>query len=484
MSSPVKLIKNTGIYVILGFLPLAVNSLLAPIYTEYLSPEEYGIIGLATIVQNVLVNLIALGLAGAYSRFYFDFANDKKQLYSLLKGIFIAIILQGLLFVMLLEQTGALLFEFSFKNELLTYNEYGIYINLIAIGTIIQSVILVHYRNEEKPMHFAIYSMIFFISMVGGVLYEVVYLKNGALGSVSGRAYGIVIPTCIYLLFFFIKYGVKVSWKELWPMYKYGLPLIPYMLLALAFNNLDRIIIERFLSMSMLGIYTFGLAAAAVISIFQNGLQSATFPQVYRQLKEENFDKSRLILESFLVGGLLVIAISLVFSEPLILYLIDSQYHSVVKYLPLLILSYVFRSNYIVFSLPLFYYHKTKVLPIINLLSFGFGLVTTIWLANLFGLFGVAIGVVFVKAYQLLFALIFVKRYKLYNTSLFRLNSIHILTLTYLVISLIVTYYRTSLSLNFQWIIIIPPVVLITLFLILYRNKLSSLYQLLTKKSL
>ena len=40
-----KLIKNTIVYTIGNSLPMAVTFFLLPLYTKYLSPHEYGIVG-------------------------------------------------------------------------------------------------------------------------------------------------------------------------------------------------------------------------------------------------------------------------------------------------------------------------------------------------------------------------------------------------------------------------------------------------------
>ena len=73
-----KTFKNTIIYVSLGFISPAVNFLLIPLYTNYLSPEQYGIITIAVVFQATLNILIGLGLVGTYHRFYYDYNNQES----------------------------------------------------------------------------------------------------------------------------------------------------------------------------------------------------------------------------------------------------------------------------------------------------------------------------------------------------------------------------------------------------------------------
>ena len=53
--------------------------LLFPLYTRYLTPSDYGILGVTTAVSTLLVAIFALSLQGAVGRLYFETDSDEER---------------------------------------------------------------------------------------------------------------------------------------------------------------------------------------------------------------------------------------------------------------------------------------------------------------------------------------------------------------------------------------------------------------------
>src|SRR5665213_2226864 len=66
------------VYTILGFLPTASRFFLFPLFLHYLSPDDFALIGLNTMVASILSPFMTLGLETAMNRFYFDFVKYPK----------------------------------------------------------------------------------------------------------------------------------------------------------------------------------------------------------------------------------------------------------------------------------------------------------------------------------------------------------------------------------------------------------------------
>ena len=60
------------------FLQKAVSFLLLPVWTIYLTPSDYGIMGTLNAYGNVLNILLMFGIYGAVTRYYFDFKQDHE----------------------------------------------------------------------------------------------------------------------------------------------------------------------------------------------------------------------------------------------------------------------------------------------------------------------------------------------------------------------------------------------------------------------
>ena len=73
--------------VIYGFgqtLSSAVGFLLIPLYTQYLTPSDYGIIALLHISMTLVIAIFGLGLSTAIFRSYYDYdgAEERKMVVS------------------------------------------------------------------------------------------------------------------------------------------------------------------------------------------------------------------------------------------------------------------------------------------------------------------------------------------------------------------------------------------------------------------
>ncbi|HAS35206.1 MAG TPA: hypothetical protein DCS15_01865 [Flavobacteriales bacterium] len=90
--SPYKgLLKSTTIYIVLGCLPMGINFLLLPVFSEKLSEAEYGILTLASLFVGIATILVGLGLEGAFSRYYYQYYKQPKLVDSLLSTLILAI---------------------------------------------------------------------------------------------------------------------------------------------------------------------------------------------------------------------------------------------------------------------------------------------------------------------------------------------------------------------------------------------------------
>src|SRR5262245_44164368 len=64
--------KHSAIYGLGGLVQRILAVLLLPIYTRYLSPDDYGVVETLVALMTVLVSTLRLGITNAFFRFYFD----------------------------------------------------------------------------------------------------------------------------------------------------------------------------------------------------------------------------------------------------------------------------------------------------------------------------------------------------------------------------------------------------------------------------
>lgn len=447
ISSKKTLLKNSFIYVVLGFLPLAVNLLLAPVYSKFISPDEFGLVALATIFQGFLAVLITFGLDGAFSRVYFDYHKKEKLVKGIMSTILLAIITGGVLFWIVLYFSGDFIFDSFLQNEQFTFSKYGNLVFLTTFSTAIHAIFLSYYRNKEAVLTYSLVSLSFFFTSVAGILIGIVYFKAEAMGNIAGRAFGTTIVSAILLSLYFIKHGIKFKVKYLKSSLVYSLPLIPYLLLLMLYNNIDKIMIEQHFELDTLGLYNFAFLLASVISVLIYAIFNAIAPRIYKLLTEVGEQttseiKKINVLFHLIVLGLITLAIAVI--VPFLKIFISEKYWAIQNYIPLLILVYIFQVYYVIYTVPLFFYNKTKILPWISLAVLIVGVAANIVFIPVFGIYGVCIALFITKLSQFVVAYLFIRHYQYDEFEYLSISKNHFISI------LVIFSYGALFILNFS----------------------------------
>ena len=104
-------IASGAVYTILGFLPTASRLFLFPLFLHYLSPEDFALISLNTMVASILPVFMTLGIEQAMNKYYFDFVK-----YPRIEKVFISTLILSIIgFALVLSSvfifTGPYLFS-------------------------------------------------------------------------------------------------------------------------------------------------------------------------------------------------------------------------------------------------------------------------------------------------------------------------------------------------------------------------------------
>ena len=67
-----KILKNSAIYSTGNSATKLVGFVLIPIYTKYLSIEDFGVLGLVEVTSQILIGVFGLALYRAFIRWYWD----------------------------------------------------------------------------------------------------------------------------------------------------------------------------------------------------------------------------------------------------------------------------------------------------------------------------------------------------------------------------------------------------------------------------
>ena len=145
MSKKNNVLVNSFLYTFSSLLVKAMTFFLLPVYTKFLSPNDYGTVNLINSFIHVATFIVSFSLYNAIIRFYADYKNDKEKLKIFFGTIIIFIFFSGIVFSLL----GIIFKEIL----LLVFKDIPFYpVVLIAILTLLFSSLHTAHQNMLQGM--------------------------------------------------------------------------------------------------------------------------------------------------------------------------------------------------------------------------------------------------------------------------------------------------------------------------------------------
>ena len=367
MSRTGKLIKNTGIYAIGEICPRLFAFLIFPIYTSHLSPSEYGIINYINTIDTFLSVLSILSLNTYFLVYYYRVEGEsaKKRL---MGNLSLFVFGFTVLLTLILHVIGPFLFKAWGSNvDFYPYISLGVMTNLFNVVTLLPTCL---YRVQERPLPLTILNVLkSLLVMVASVL-AVTAMHGGALEVLQYRMY-------IYILFAFIFVFITrkdvilcVDWKQIKQALKFSLPLIPGALAYYLFNIFDRVLIDKYLSLSDLGIYSTASTLALLLNIVTNGAYKSFEPYFFQTYNTPDFKNRFIIVRDFLLSIVLIGCVFIgVMSKEFFIIFSSQDYHTAYLYVPIILIGVVAYSMGIMYETVIIAREKTLVNTIITIVG-------------------------------------------------------------------------------------------------------------------
>jgi O-antigen/teichoic acid export membrane protein len=359
--------KHTSVYGMGGMATKVIGFFLLPLYTHYLTPADYGVLGLLYITMRVLDIVVIQGLTTSIFRSYsFDYKDDPDNQADAVCTAYYYSIASGISFFGILSMFAGPLNDAVFKNADWTHLFRLMFLAGIFRAT--QNIPRQIMRAHRKSVA---YSMIQLGDMVSAALLNIlfiVYMKQG----LSGIVYSEVIREGMLMIVFFFpvrRYlSRRFSRQKLHEMLAFGLPKVPGGLSFLVLSASDRYFLEHYSSSTELGLYSVGYRLATLLSDFAIQPFIQTWPTMYFPLVKDSKDEGKEILGRFLtyfmiVVGFMALAIC-VFVKPLLHVMADPKFRGSEKVVPLVVAALVFSGVYRVITVGVNIKKKNIWLPI------------------------------------------------------------------------------------------------------------------------
>ena len=348
MSGLKKIAQNTTYYTISTILLRASSIIFFPIFSLYLTKSDYGTF---SVVQSIilLAGLIGgLGLNRALTRFiYYNAQKNTNDHDSIIFTTLISNICGQVLFSTIIILIGPYILKPILKD--IPFYPYV----LIGLITIPLNSFIDTARQYFKAIHEGRKTFILDISFYSfNIIFNLIFVvifKYGVLGLFIGVLINTFIFSLILFFLFYLKFSFRIRfdvWKQ---MITYSLPLLPFIILNVVFESIDKFFLNANNGAADSGIYYLALTFAAIFSSFKEAVISALTPWVFENIKTSIKQITRVFNIILLITGVLGFLISLFSKEVLIILSSNPEFIDASKYIPFAVISF-----YIIFLGQLF----------------------------------------------------------------------------------------------------------------------------------
>lgn len=396
-------IASGAVYTILGFLPTASRLFLFPLFLHYLTPDDFALISLNTMVASILPTFMTLGLEQAMNKYYFDFVKYPKIEKVFISTLIISIFLTSALLSTVFIAVGPHLFQLSFKSHRFTFYPYGITALLTAVPSSLNMLYLSYLRCRKDLKNYIILNLgLFVLSAIGEIVAivflkmkveQIVWIKPLIMWPVLLGATGLLLS----------RTGIHFEKRLVRLALQYSSPLLPHLIFSLVFVYTDRIMIENNLNLTYLAIYNLTMAISGIIDIFEQALRNATFPNIFKLLKENVYTNVAAVSRIHTINGviLLVIVSGVALMTPVgVYYFLKPVYSPLIYLIPFALIISVTRFFYIVYAEPLFFFKKVQHVSASTFLQGSFSIIFNLLLIPRFGLMGAIMANIISKCIQ------------------------------------------------------------------------------------
>lgn len=365
-----RIVRNSGIYIAGNFLQKALIFLLLPVYTYFLSPEDFGITGLATTIEGVLVILFGFGLKASISRYYYDFYEETERINQYITASFLFLVVGGFLLSICLQFFGDVIWQ-KLTSGQIPFSPYIIMVIWSAYGMIIINFVTTLYQTQQNAKAFVVAQISTVIINIGFTVLFIVTFKLGAKGQLFGRLISSIIMAVILSVFLLKStFNINLRLGDLKSSLVYGFPLVFHGLFSWAVGSIDRIMLEPNIPLSELGFYNLGNQIGGILTAVLVSVNLAWVPYYYSIMKEDHVaakQKIALVNNIYVVVVGFVCLLGILFCKEILLLISPPRYLSASVYIPLILFSAQFNGYYFMVSTPIFYMKKTLWIPIITL---------------------------------------------------------------------------------------------------------------------
>lgn len=445
-----------------------INVLLLPIYSIYLTPKDYGIFAMVSLIITFLALLYNPGMMSATTRLYHT-TEIKHERETLIGSAFLFFLLIPIIPIFIGLFYGQHIFNLIFSE--LEFFPYGFLALLLAFFIQPSKTWTVLMSLEYKLHKTAIY---LFLSVILGSLVSiilVVFYKMGAMGKILG-----MFPSSIFLFivsYVTIKRYCKGKWSfdSIKKQLVFGLPMVGGLWAFQGLSFIGKYLLELLSSIESVGYYSFASTLSNAPMFLILGFKQMWSPIFYENMNNKNYATINKLTEKYITYLSLLFLLFILFNKELVIILINDSYHQILPIMGIIGLAVYFNGLLTLSNTYISYKNNFGKISLFALIAVILNIILNILLIPQFDYLGSAISLAI--SYFIFFLLGVIYQKRNYKNIIKQSKMVSLFPILYLFVCVLVTYsfsfLDTNYSINF-FEIMLKLSLLILFIIILFKN--------------
>ncbi len=383
-----KLSKNTLVYTIGNIALRASAFILLPLYSHFLTKNDFGILQTLLFTIQIMITLIDVGVRTSLVRFLHESEKGntlKKLLGSALTiNLFSGIILILISITLLLPVFSYFIPKQNIKDLIL----------LTALAAAVQTFalnIMTYYRAKNLGVRFMMFSLVAAVLLIVFTYIFIAIYNLGIQGALLALIFSYGVLWLVISGLVYTKNGISVSSQLIKKLLVFGAPLILAMAGDLLLNTVGSFFLGRFESYEDVATYTMAFKIAQIsLIVLIIPFQLAYEPFVYSNADNPNLKNNIAKITTYLMLMFLLLSLSIVFVfKDLLVLILGNHFSDSYKLIYFILPGFAFMGLQYIGQSLLHIKNKTNVTGLTVIIYTLIGITLNYFAIKNFGIYGI-----------------------------------------------------------------------------------------------
>lgn len=366
-----------------------ISFLLLPLFTRYLTPDDYGVRGLLLALAAVLYPVFSLGLSAAVGPCYFEGNNLQRKAATIWTACFLLVISSAIML------GAGIIFSPAICRGVFQSEQYVGLLRLTlwtAAAAILSEPFNMYLRFEEKARLVVTISVCSALVTLGSSILLVVVFRQGVLGLVLAALIGQIAMLAMQagpaLL------GLPIRWTRslIKPLLVLGIPLIPSFAWLYIIQQAGKYLLQWRCGLETVGLYQIGLSVAGFAGLAVSAFQTAWYP-FFMSFLERQTEASRVfsrVFTYYVFGACFLTTGFFACAKPVLAVMTQPAFHAAYRVVGLTAAGMLAQGVFYLLLPPMYFAREIQAVTLIQGVVAALAFLANFLLVRLWGMMGAA----------------------------------------------------------------------------------------------